>query len=738
MSEHVANPGSPERPKKRKLRYPRTSNACNFCRKRKVRCSGTFPCEVCVREEVTCEYANGPPSASSPADEHVRGPTSASPIVLENRPHSLKRSLDESNGSSRAGSTFNDVVHSRRSSIDPPQTFMHGHHVGPTSGISFLYGQWNKGQPQDRAVGHGEDEVVISQAPLISYGDIPRLDAETLSLLSEPIFTVEQIHDILDRYFQYISPTYRFLHHPTVRRWATTYVTQDRQLTAAQKAVVLLVCAQTLLHSPVSPGVAQVGKGDVRVSIACSERAKLLLDKEPGPPSLASVQARIGMCLYFLSTFRLNECRYCFSFAISVATALGIHRRQSSSSKVNILDAECRKRTFWSAYVLDGYLSVMLGRPRLIRDEDVDQPLPQNIADNDLMSSESIDDLPRHGNLEAFIAHSKLAKLMARGNDQLYPLHSLTNDQLLERSNNMLDALAEWQDALPEFLKPKRKTMTGQRTFERQNTILKLAVTHVRILATRRCLLMDFGHADANPFSQSQDARAKRSIQECISAIIMILETIETLIEHGQCYGGFWSTQYVALVAISTLYVLLIQGVRHTLPGDMESFLNVDECMDKARRCHDHLAALPPPGSQAERHHVLLAHLRSKAEKSLAKRRNPRGPMSAAQAPPNIASRLDTQPNEQHHAMSIHNLNNTSFSPNQAMNITDPFAPPMDQNMAGTGNDGLNDMSMFSAMLTPNSNSDASFQYMLDLGWESLDTIGASSMRGDMYPFGMS
>ena len=464
------------------------------------------------------------------------------------------------------------------------------------------------------------------------------------------------------------------------------------------------------------------------------------------------------MCLYFLSTFRLNECRYCFSFAISVATALGIHRRQSSSAKVNKLDAECRKRTFWSAYVLDGYLSVMLGRPRLIRDEDVDQPLPENIADNDLMSSQSVDDLPRHGNVEASVAHAKLAQLMARGNDQLYPLYSLTNDQLMERSNNMLDALADWQEALPEYLRPKRKIMTGQRTFERQNTILRLAVSHVRILATRRCLLMDFGHAHTDPFSQRQDPRAKRSVQECISAIIMILETTETLIEHGQCYGGFWSTQYIALVAISTLYVLLIQGVRHALPADLESFLNIDACMEKAKRCHEHLAALPPPGSQAERHHVLLAHLRLKAEKSLLRRRSPKGLICSSQAhQSSIARRPDDQPNELQTTMSIANLNNNSFSnplsttqhdntasefqttreepPNQATAITEPCVPPLTQSM--DAQDGTNDMFMFSNMLTPNSNSDGSFQYMPDFGWQSLDTIGASSMSGDMYSYGL-
>lgn len=566
-----------------------------------------------------CEYTGGRNNTTS----SPRG----TPLVIARAPSSdvrldlSKRNLpvDDSNDSSQAESTFNST--SRRSSIGAPQAFMHDHHVGPTSGVSFLYHPWDKPQEVRGGLQSNDEGGVISQAPLISYGDISLIDPEVLGVLPEPIFTVSRIQDIMDRYFQYISPTYRHLHHPTAKKWAIAYVNRDQQLTAAQRACVLLVCAQTLLHTSAHPGDPDVGRGDSMMSMACSERAKAILDKEPGPPGLASVQARISMCLYLLSTFRLNECRYCFSFAATVATALGLHRKMSST-KVNSLEGECRKRTFWSLYVLDAYLSVMLGRPRLLRDEDIDQPYPYNIDDHDLISNEPIESLPQHGNLEAFINHAKLAKLTARNNDLLYPLHSLTDDELLQRSNEMLDALNIWQDGLPDFLKPRERTLTGQRTFERQNTILKLSLAHARILATRRCLLTDFGHVDANPFSQSQDARAKRSVRECITAIVTVLDMVEALIQHGQCYGSFWSTQYIALVAISTFYVIIIQGVRHALPGDIQSFLNVDECLAKARRCHEHLATLPPAGTQAERHHVLLAHLRSKAERSLAKHRS--------------------------------------------------------------------------------------------------------------------
>lgn len=623
---------------------------------------------------------------------------------------------------------------SRRSSIEPPQTFTAESHVGPTSGVSFLYHSWDK-KHDTNGIGvlhNGEDDGnSIPAAPLTSYGDIPhpRLHKPVLELQ----LSAEQISDICDRYFRYISPTYRFLHHPTLKSWAVSYVsTRNSRLTTAQQACVLLVCAQTLLHS--SPQLGRpdiVGNGDVGMSMACSEKAKRLLENEPGPPSLTSVQARIGMCLNLLSTYRLTECRYCFSFAVTVATALGIHRRQSST-KVNPLEAECRKRTFWSLYVLDGYLSVMLGRPRLLRDDDIDQLYPQNIDDHDLVSTVRVEDLPQHGNLEAMHGHIELAKIMGQNNDRLYPLRSLRNDEILDRSNEILDALAKWQDALPEFLKPKEKTLTGQRTFERQNTILKLALAHVRILATRRCLLLVF-EDNKCIFSQS-DVRARRSLRECIAAIVTILDTVEALIMHGQCYHAFWTSQYIALVGISTFYVLLIQGLRHLTVGDagIETIMELKKYTTRVQECHNHLATLPPPGSQAERHQKLLSHLRSKAERSLARwnntnstsvQKHSNGSSRAADRDSRSGQVLDTS-----RKSSDLNIINTKSSFPSENNLSTYNLPPLfDHTELPLHN--VDDFSAFSTTLTPNSSADSGLNYMFDFGWESLDVIGGNSMN---------
>lgn len=112
---------------------------------------------------------------------------------------------------------------------------------------------------------------------------------------------------------------------------------------------------------------------------------------EAGPPRLETVQARLGQCLYLLSSSRANECWYAFGTALQLVTALGLHRKcpaKVSRNGNSYLERELRKRIFWSAYTLDKYLSVMFGRPRLLHDEDTDQELPDEMNDEDMLEED--------------------------------------------------------------------------------------------------------------------------------------------------------------------------------------------------------------------------------------------------------------------------------------------------------------------------------------------------------------
>ncbi|EXJ80869.1 hypothetical protein A1O3_07155 [Capronia epimyces CBS 606.96] len=604
-------------------------------------------------------------------------------------------------------------------SSEPPQTFAAGQHIGPTAGVSFLYHVWNRSE-----INEGE---TVPAAPLTCYGDMP----QPVIRQDEQFPTPDEAKAFLARYFRFATPTYRFLHQPTVEHWMSQ-ILAGSPLLMAEAACALLVCAQALLYSADGDRYKEGGDEELIRSRSYFDKAKALLNQEPGPATLASVQARLAVCLYLLCTFRINECRFCFSLACTISTSIGLHRKTSPSQKLDLVTLESRKRTFWCAYVFDNYLSVMLGRPRIFRDEDIDQQYPRNIDDQDLLSSESPEELPQHGNLEAFIAHAHLAKLMARNSDLLYPLRPLSEDQVFERTDQMLEAVYHWRQNLPDFLKPRDRTLAGQRTFERQNTVLKLAYAHLRILVTRRCLLMDFSQLGRSS-SASEDGRAEKPIRECAAAIGTILHTTYELFQRGSMYQSFWVTHYVALVAISTLYVFMIQNSRSSIPAGL--FPDIDVFFDKAQYCQAQLAAMTPDGSQARRHYNLLDRLRKRAEKD-AGRVQRAGDRTPSMGPPSLVTNIY----QQALATPVPPLANGHANADRRTSVSGEAGGSMGRPLHeietySTGTDvAAKDVTVtMVGQFTP-SKDDYASQNLLDWGWENLDTVGFPG-EGDLFDF---
>lgn len=98
------------------------------------------------------------------------------------------------------------------------------------------------------------------------------------------------------------------------------------------------------------------------------------LAHETSETRLTSVMARLMQCYYLASQSRINHAWNLFGTTARLALAVGLHRKQKQDElRVNCIEAECRRRTFWAAYSLDRYFSAALGRPKAIHDDDVDQ-----------------------------------------------------------------------------------------------------------------------------------------------------------------------------------------------------------------------------------------------------------------------------------------------------------------------------------------------------------------------------
>ena len=271
---------------------------------------------------------------------------------------------------------------SRAQSPEGEPATLAGQYSGPSSAYSFLRRAWRRFGLSSEEADDGENPQIGT--PIFSVGDkaIPK-DVDALATLRLPDRSATA--KLFEMYFDFTMPTYRYLHRGTVEGWLDTYHSQAETgggitLSPARQAVVLMVLATaSVFASNNDTNVEQPW----RTSEPYFLLAQAKLATETGRLRLESVQARIAICLYLLHTSRPNQSWYTFGTACQIINAMGLHRdRPKTAPQLDPVTCECRRRTFWAAYTLDFYLSVILGRPHMIHDDHSDQRLPQALDDD--------------------------------------------------------------------------------------------------------------------------------------------------------------------------------------------------------------------------------------------------------------------------------------------------------------------------------------------------------------------
>lgn len=284
-----------------------------------------------------------------------------------------------------------------RGSPDLGMTEIRGQLVDPTSGLAFLHRAWKRlSNQQDRLVPEAEDAAKSSESQQLQLraGDNPFTGINARARLLIP--DREACQELVTFYFDVCIATYRFLHRPTVDRWLEKLLQNiqdglplEHEFGGTKAAILLVVLAIAIFHKGKSKGSGEEASA-MRDGDQLFATASHMVDTATGFPGLDSVQARLVQVLYLLHTSRMNQAWYVLGSAMQITAALGLHRRSNrarnlaSKKQSDYINSQCRKRTFWVAYILDHYLGVIFGRPRHYHDEDIDQDLPACINDEDM------------------------------------------------------------------------------------------------------------------------------------------------------------------------------------------------------------------------------------------------------------------------------------------------------------------------------------------------------------------
>jgi hypothetical protein len=193
--------------------------------------------------------------------------------------------------------------------------------------------------------------------------------------------------------------------------------------------------------------------------------------------SLAQVSLLLARCFYLLVVCRTERLALCVSQivrrcinnhscwtilgqAVRVAQSIGLHieneetdHMQSSHSP----ETEKRRRVWYSTYVLDRLLSLQLGRPPAIHDDDFNVPLPARASDIEIdWTCEVIEartsNSPSSG--DYFLAVITFSGIVGRVLRSLYrPRRSHFASEDLLNTKDLDRQLVEWKLALPRALR---------------------------------------------------------------------------------------------------------------------------------------------------------------------------------------------------------------------------------------------------------------------------------------------
>ena len=132
-----------------------------------------------------------------------------------------------------------------RYSPDPQQPEMEGQYIGPASGVSFLL-RIQKRLRQAISVSQASSIFTFGDAPL----QVPESDPSFCMMLPRP-----DAQRLVDRYFDFAMPTYRFLHKPTIQAYFDEFydtlgIMKDSQNAPAKVALLFMVFAQARVYMP--------------------------------------------------------------------------------------------------------------------------------------------------------------------------------------------------------------------------------------------------------------------------------------------------------------------------------------------------------------------------------------------------------------------------------------------------------------------------------------------------------
>ncbi|KAI0269873.1 fungal-specific transcription factor domain-containing protein [Gloeopeniophorella convolvens] len=407
-----------------KIKRKRQSQSCDACRARKVRCARENPddpqssCKHCIALGIPCTYdyqpkKRGPPNlylrrlqeaAAAAAvqqqqQQESQNGDAASPVSSRPNLGSPRQSSTATvptvsqPGASFLEQSLNNVVPSLPSSSLPSSRFAlstdtYHPHFQSISSSSF-------GSPtvDQRSTKVEDTQPFVSPSehfstyPLYNWAyrqhqpvpppsALPPLSYYYRPHRLEDIAPRDTIMLIIALFFDFVYPLTPCVHKPS---YMADLHARREERDPLFFALVMSTVASTLVQLPRS--YLPMERHAVRkLAQTCHEASRHISVASYDPPTSMHVVIRYFDCVYHFCEGHDATQHAAFGEAAHIAVTLRMHE-ESSYEGLDLIECEVRRRTFWLLFGADKSMSILLGRPICLRDEDCTVHFPKELDD---------------------------------------------------------------------------------------------------------------------------------------------------------------------------------------------------------------------------------------------------------------------------------------------------------------------------------------------------------------------